>query len=731
MMRTFGRETITAVCLELTFPAVLPGTSNRCMKIFQRLLPLIVSCGIAMPTQLDAGVGVTPAALSVSEGSGTNTYTLSLSSAPTAKVEIKLEASPEITLNGYGAGAFATLHFSPSNWNIPQPVAVAAYNDLTTEGIEYVRIRHIVSSADPAYNNSSVPDVTVTALDNDSLPPVSNLPTVTQLPDPFLMNSGQRVSTARDWRQRRDEIKGILQYYEYGFMARAPLSWSVALISSGSWFGGMAYRYNMTLRVDATKTIAMGVNVYTLGGAGPFPVVVNIGDDSSKAAVCLPRGYMLVTYNQENLDPDTEGSDVVGPAQAAYPEYDWGSLGVWAWGASRVMDYLETRSDVDIKHVIIRGHSRTGKASLLAGAFDERFALTAPNGAGTGGPSVYRIRNSGSESLATITSTSTFYSWFQASFRNFANKETKLPFDQHFLDALVAPRLLLTTDATGDLWANPRGNQASREAAMRVFDFLGAGGKIGMHFRTGAHENFDEDWNAMLDFADRHFFGIPSTRDFDYRPYPTYSPSYSWNTPSFFLSRDLNKDGVIDYSDLKLFSDQWQLTGPRAADLVEDFGVNFKDFAAFAATFNQRPRAYHFNTNGNFEGWELTAGLGNGVVSNGVLNCTVTGVDAHLINQTPVNVAAANARGLHIRMKNSTTASKAQFYWTTTTDVNFDERKTVTFNLVPNDSGYRDYWVDLNFAPKWVGTIRLIRLDPTIAEAGSVSIELIELLPSL
>jgi hypothetical protein len=710
---------------------IIPIAIGKCMKLYVRLLSLLVGFTSAVSTQLNGGVGATPAELSVTEGSGTNSYTLSLSSAPTADVEIKLEASPEIALNGYGAGASATLHFARSNWNIPRPVTITAYNDLTTEGNEYVRIRHTVSSADAAYHQSSVPDVMVTVLDNDSLPPVSNLPTVTQLPDPFLMNNGQRVSTARDWRQRRDEIKGILQYYEYGFMARAPLSWSVALISSGSWSGGMAYRYSMTLRVDATKTIAMGVNVYTPGGAGPFPVVVNIGDDSSKAAVCLPRGYMLVTYNQEDLDPDTEGSDVVGPAQAAYPEYDWGSLGVWAWGASRVMDYLETRSDVDLKHVIIRGHSRAGKAALLAGAFDERFALTAPNGAGTGGPSVYRIRNSGSETLATITGTSTFYSWFQTSFRNFANKETKLPFDQHFLDALVAPRLLLTTDATGDLWANPRGNQASREAAMRVFDFLGAGGNIGMHFRAGAHENFDEDWSAMLDFADRHFFGIPSTRDFDYRPYPTYSPSYTWNTPSFFLSRDLNKDGVIDYSDLKQFSNQWQITGPSAADLVEDFGVNFKDFAVFAATFNQRPRAYHFNTNGDFEGWTLAASLSSGVVSNGILSCDVTGADPYLNNTTPLNVAASNARGLHIRMKNSTAGSKAQFYWTTTTDVSFDERKTVTFNLVPNDSGYRDYWVDLNFAPKWGGTIRLIRFDPTVAEAGNISIELIELLPSL
>lgn len=701
------------------------------MKRLVHLVSLVAACSIAFALDVAAGVVVTPLELSVTEGAGTNTYTISLSTAPTADVTIKLEGSPEITLNGQGAGASVTVFFARTNWNVPQSVKVSAYDDLITESVEYVRIRHQVFSADPAYQQLSVPDVRVTILDNDSLPPANSLSTTSQLPDPFLMKNGQRVSNAREWRQRREEIKGILQFYEYGFMPPAPMSWSIALNSTASWLPGTAYRYTMTLRADAVKSFTMRVNVYKPAGNGPFPVVVNISDDSSKATLCMSRGYMMVTFNQQDLDPDTEGSDIVGPAQAAYPEYDWGSLAVWAWGASRVMDYLETRNDVDLKHVIIRGHSRTGKAALLAGAFDERFALTAPNGAGTGGPSVYRIRNSGAESLATITSANTFFSWFQKNFGSFGGRETRLPFDQHFLVALVAPRLMLTTDATGDLWANPRGNQASREAAMRVFDFLGAGGNIGMHFRPGAHDTLEEDWHALLDFADRHFFGKPTSRDFDYRPYPTYSPTYTWRTPTFYVSRDLNKDGVVDYADLKLFSEKWQRTGPSEADFFEDYGVDFKDFATFAASFQQPSRAYHFNTNGNFEGWSLASGLSSGVVSNGVLSADVTGPDPFLVNTTPLNIAATNASGLRVRMKNSTAGNRAQFYWTTTTESNFDEGKSVTFNIVPNDSDYRDYWINLSLLPRWQGTIQQIRLDPTGAETGRISIELIELLPKL
>ena len=68
---------------------------------------------------------------------------------------------------------------------------------------------------------------------------------------------------------------------------------------------------------------------------------------------------------------------MVGPAQLAYSDHDWGTLAVWAWGATRVVDYLESRDDVVMSHLGIAGHSRGGKMALLAGALDERFQLVA------------------------------------------------------------------------------------------------------------------------------------------------------------------------------------------------------------------------------------------------------------------------------------------------------------------------------------------------------------------
>ena len=148
--------------------------------------------------------------------------------------------------------------------------------------------------------------------------------------------------------------------------------------------------------------------------------------------------------------------DVPGPAQMAYPEYDWASLAVWAWGASRVLDYLATRPDINADQAVITGHSRTGKAALLAGALDDRFALVVPNGSGCGGAGTYRNAPKGVETLKLITLPNRWKSWLQKDFGRFGDQEARLPFDQHFMRALVAPRPVLSTDGLDDRWANPR-----------------------------------------------------------------------------------------------------------------------------------------------------------------------------------------------------------------------------------------------------------------------------------
>src|SRR5262249_28075764 len=159
------------------------------------------------------------------------------------------------------------------------------------------------------------------------------------------------------------------------------------------------------------------------------------------------------------------------------------------------------------------GHSRGGKATLLAGATDTRIALTAPNNSGCGGAGCYRFQGEKSEDIAAILKNFPF--WFQPHFAEFIGHEDRLPFDQHTLKALVAPRALLSTEALGDLWANPSGTQQTYLAAREVFAFLGASEHIGIVFRPGGHEHNAEDWTTLLDFADRQLLGKSSTRLFD------------------------------------------------------------------------------------------------------------------------------------------------------------------------------------------------------------------------
>ena len=162
------------------------------------------------------------------------------------------------------------------------------------------------------------------------------------------------------------------------------------------------------------------------------------------------------------------------------------------------------------------GHSRLGKAALVAGAFDERFALVFPHQAGCGGTAP--SRGTVGESVKRINTS--FPHWFNAAFKTFNDEPAKLPFDQNGLVALVAPRPVLFTNAVEDTWANPEGQFQVLKAAEPVYKLLNAGGlnatqtpetgklvksTLGYAIRPGKHSMTPEDWGFFLDFADEHF----------------------------------------------------------------------------------------------------------------------------------------------------------------------------------------------------------------------------------
>ena len=366
------------------------------------------------------------------------------------------------------------------------------------------------------------------------MPGVDELPEIKELSNPFIMNDGTPVKSEADWTKRREQIKAMMLYYQYGHMPPAPKNVSAEELSSQTVYDGAATQKHVLLSMGPDKRIKVNVGMIIPKGKGPFPVILK--NDSRIFGVpiaeeVVKRGYIVADYARTDLDPDE--NNIVGSAQAAYPDYDWATLAVWAWGGMRVIDYLMTLELVDKDKIVFTGHSRGGKTALLTGALDERIALVAPNGSGCGGAGCYRFEGEKSETLERITAPDRFAYWFVPRFRDFAGNETKLPFDQHFLKALVAPRALISVDALGDLWANPYGTQQSHRGAQSVFEFLGAADKLGIYFRTGGHDQNEDDWRTLVDFADKVFFGKTpaSGKRFDKLPFPDAPKPFSWPAP--------------------------------------------------------------------------------------------------------------------------------------------------------------------------------------------------------
>jgi hypothetical protein len=189
----------------------------------------------------------------------------------------------------------------------------------------------------------------------------------------------------------------------------------------------------------------------------------------------------------------------------------------WAWGIHRAVDHLQQEPAVNGDRIAVVGHSRLGKTALLAGAFDDRIALTVANQAGCGGSGPSRHDDPQAESVARITRA--FPHWFCGNFKEFGADPSRLPFDQHALVALCAPRPVLFTAAAEDLWANPAGQFAVLKAATPVYELLGVKGleadsmpaadaplvdsRLGYWIRSGKHAMSPADWKTYMDFADK------------------------------------------------------------------------------------------------------------------------------------------------------------------------------------------------------------------------------------
>jgi hypothetical protein len=267
------------------------------------------------------------------------------------------------------------------------------------------------------------------------------------------------------------------------------------------------------------------------GGAGAAPR--GFGGPQTAESIAernqaIQHGYAYVVFNNGDCGEDTtlrlaDGSWAYRTTRffPAYPNYDWGLLRAWAWGASRVVDYLETDPSVDHSKFIITGVSRTGKAALVAGAYDDRIAVVAPVASSGGGTPAYRYSGSvpdrgGKEGLTEMVRK--YPNWYSDHLHQFWGQPDKLPFDEHWLIALCAPRPMIALEGDHDQNVNQNGVWHSLVAAKPAYEFFHDPDRIGISFADRPHGMVQGDWDALLAFADKFLMDKPTTRTFDQYP---------------------------------------------------------------------------------------------------------------------------------------------------------------------------------------------------------------------
>ena len=234
----------------------------------------------------------------------------------------------------------------------------------------------------------------------------------------------------------------------------------------------------------------------------------------------MSRGYAFVRWNFNDVCPNASGYNkpglwpigviaklATGDASATNivrQADSWGTIGAWAWGNSRVLDWIESRPELDAKKVAVVGHSRGGKTALWTAAQDMRFAMAVANGSGCGGAGLAheRVKHEGSERFKDILGT--FPNWFCPAFTEWIGREAEVPHDSDDLIRLIAPRLVYVASGDKDTWACPASEKAAVDAARDIYRAYGAEERMGYHCHEGPHKLHAEDWAKFMDFADRH-----------------------------------------------------------------------------------------------------------------------------------------------------------------------------------------------------------------------------------
>ena len=347
-----------------------------------------------------------------------------------------------------------------------------------------------------------------------------------KLPSLMTLLDGSQVQTAQDWEIRRGEIETILSrdFLGYAVRLRVKTTCETVRVEERS-YGGKAVTEYRELHVRSDFSEGMFPFTLTLPkGKKKVPVFFFLSFTHEIAGgigeEILDQGYGIanVCYQDIAADYYDEHQTGLGRFCTRNPYDSWGKLKIWSWAVSRMLDVLLEDERIDEKRIAVMGHSRLGKTALAAGAFDSRFSLTVSCQSGAGGAALFRGKSG--EQIENLYGKGSRL-WFDGNFFQYLGKTEELPFDQHFLLALMAPRHLYVCSATEDAWADPSSEYLGCAAADPAWKCLGykgfvgkdgypkAGeafheGEIGYHLRKGTHYLSREDWKLIIEYRNRH-----------------------------------------------------------------------------------------------------------------------------------------------------------------------------------------------------------------------------------
>ncbi len=369
------------------------------------------------------------------------------------------------------------------------------------------------------------------------------------LPDPLVLAAGRPVSAVAQWfQQRRPQI---LRAYETDIYGRAPANApkvTFRVVETDPYaLDGAAVRQVVVGQIgDRPDGPKLTLTIYRPAKTDrPVPVLLQmlfLGDPPPPPSPRFPHpihelgpigeilthGYGYADFRYTDIQPDradTYSSGVIGlalpPGMAKPAPDEWGAISAWAWGASRVLDYLSTDPKIDARHIALIGHSRLGKTALWAGAQDPRFAIVFSSCSGEMGAALAR-RDYGE----TVDDMAANFPWqFAGNFQKYPGHWAEMPVDAHMLIALNAPHPVFITGGTGDQWADPRGEFLAEVAAGPVYRLLGRkglgttefppvdmaliNGDLGFRYHQGGHTITPGDWQAFLEFTDKYFKAAP------------------------------------------------------------------------------------------------------------------------------------------------------------------------------------------------------------------------------